>query len=242
MPESYDPAEYWSERLRDGSGLRQTGHWLYSERYNRWLYRAKRRALRRALGDLHPPLHALDVGSGTGWVVEQLLSWGATVDGSDIAEPALHELRERHAGVTFFQLAIGDDPVPRPDGVYELITAFDVMYHVVEDAQWRAAVDELARVLRRGGRLIVTDGFGSRDRHDARHVKFRSMARWHQAAAAAGLRPHASGPLYRWLSREPDEPGLRHVPGALRGPLEYALERIAPRSPHLRWASFVKHR
>jgi SAM-dependent methyltransferase len=238
--EGYDPVKYWSDRLAGSFDLRGTGHWMYSEQYNRWLYRAKRRALRRALTALRPPLRALDVGSGTGWVVEQLLAWGATVDGSDIAEPALAGLRRRHPGLDFFELAIGTDAVPRPDGAYDLVTAFDVLYHVTDDARWNAAVQELARVLRPRGRLVVTDGLDADDRQPAPHVRFRSAERWTEAATAAGLELATTGPLFRWLSRNRQAAGFRRLPDGLRGPLEYSLERLAPRRPHMRWAVLVK--
>jgi SAM-dependent methyltransferase len=240
VSEGYDPAQYWSARLEGTQGLRGTGHWLYSERYNRWLYRRKGSALRRALAGIPASIHALDVGSGTGWVVEQLLALGTTVEGCDIATPAVEDLRRRYPDVTFFELTLGVDSVPRPDEVYDAITAMDVLYHVTDETQWEAAVAELARVLRPGGRLVITDTFGSSDVHPAAHVRFRSMDRWLDRAAALGLEVHATGPLYRWLSREPDQPGFRRLPDGLRGAAEYALERVAPEPAHMRWFSLVK--
>ena len=239
MPEGYDPAQYWSERLDAGLGLRGTGHWRYSERYNRWLYRRKGRVLRRALAGITPPMHAFDVGSGTGWVVEQLVALGATADGSDIAESAVHDLGRRYPDADFFQLAIGTDRVPQPDGAYDVVTAMDVLYHVTDDDQWHAAVLELARLLRPGGRLVVTDGLAEADVQPAPHVRFRSMGRWLDTAARTGLELYESGPLFRWLSRSPEVPGFRRLPDGLRGGVEYALDRLAPNPPHMRWATFV---
>jgi len=240
VSEGYDPAQYWSERLETTQGLRGTGHWLYSEHYNRWLYRRKGRALRRALAGVSDPIHALDVGSGTGWVVEQLLALGATVEGCDIAAAAVETLRRRYPDVTFFELTLGADSVPRPDEVYDAVTAMDVLYHVTDDTRWDAAVTDLARVLRPGGRLVVTDKFGSSEVHSAAHVRFRSMDRWLDRAAASGLELRESGPLYRWLSREPEESALRRLPDGIRGAVEYALERVAPEPAHMRWLSLVK--
>ena len=239
MAEGYDPEQYWSDRLDAGLGLRATGHWRYSARYNRWLYRAKGRALRRALADAPRPMRALDIGSGTGWVVEQLLAAGATVDGSDLAEPALRDLRQRHPESDFFRLAIGTDGVPRPDGSYDVVTAMDVLYHVTDDSQWQTAVAELARVLKPGGRLVITDTLGDSDLSPAPHVRFRSMGRWLDAAAHAGLAHEASGPLFRWLSRPVQTPGFERLPDGVRGAVEYALERVAPNPPHMRWATFT---
>jgi SAM-dependent methyltransferase len=238
VPEQYEPAQYWSDRLETGFNLRATGHWLYSERYNRWLYRRKGRALRRALAGVAAPVHALDVGSGTGWVVEQLLAIGATVEGSDIAAPAVSELSARYPGVAFFELAIGADRVPRPDASYDLVTALDVMYHVTDDGQWHDAVAELARVLRPGGLLVITDGLGDEDFQPAPHVRFRTMGRWLDTAARTGLERHEYGPLFRWLSRSRATPGFRRLPDGVRGALEYTLDRFVPDPPHMRWATF----
>lgn len=239
MPERYDAAQYWSERLEAGFGLRGTGHWRYSERYNRWLYRRKGRALRRALAGVTPPMHALDIGSGTGWVIEQLTALGATADGSDIAEQAVRDLSTRYPGVTFFQLAIGADGVPRPASSYDVVTAMDVLYHVTDDDQWHAAVRELARVLRPGGRLVVTDGLAEGDLQPAPHVRFRSMGRWLDTASKTGLELHESGPLFRWLSRSPEASSFKRLPDGLRGAVEYTLDRVAPEPAHMRWATFV---
>ena len=45
MAVDFDPKTYWSQRLADVSGLRGVGHLEYDARYNRWLYRQKRRVL-----------------------------------------------------------------------------------------------------------------------------------------------------------------------------------------------------
>lgn len=239
MTEGYDPAQYWSERLEARPGLRGTGHWRYSEGYNRWLYRRKGRVLRRALRGATPPARAFDVGSGTGWVIEQLQSLGVTPDGSDIADAAVQKLSARYPAGDFFQLAIGTDAVPRPDDTYDVVTAMDVLYHVTDDDLWHAAVAELARVLRPGGRLVVTDGLADEDIQPAPHVRFRSMGRWLDSAAKTGLELHESGPLFRWLSRSPEVPGFRRLPDNMRGAVEYTLDRLAPEPPHMRWATFV---
>ncbi len=236
----YCPGEYWTRRLESERSLRGTGHILYSEGYNRWLYRAKRRALRRALGDAVAQTRALDAGCGSGWVVGQLTAMGASVDGFDIAAPAVERLRAQSEGGDFFQLALGEEPIPRPDASYDLVTALDVAYHVVDDQRWENAVAEMARVLRPGGRLMVTDSLGPVDRRASAHVRFRSAQRWRDAASDAGLRLESTGPLYRWLSRDPGRGGFSRLPGRVRGALEYGLETLAPRSPHMRWAILRK--
>lgn len=180
------------------------------------------------------------MGSGAGWVIGELLRWGARPEGCDIAAGAVRRLRARFPEVSFFRLELGGEPIPRANGSYRLVTMVDVAYHVVEDARWRAGLGELGRVLEPGGRLVATDALGDRDRSPEAHVRFRSRARWEDAAAAAGLRIAALWPCFRWLSRDRDAFGFTHLADGPRGALEYALELLAPRPAHLRCALLVK--
>jgi SAM-dependent methyltransferase len=240
--EGYRPAEYWSERLTTDFNLRGTGHISYSEGYNRWLYRAKRRALRRALHGAQLPAHALDVGAGVGWVVDRLLAWGATVEACDVAEVAVERLRASHPAVVSFTATWGAEPIPRPDHSFDLVTLLDVAYHVVDDDEWEAGVRDVARLLRPGGRLIVTDSFRRADTDPAPHVRFRSRETWERIARPAGLVPVSVIPYVAWLSRPPDARGFAWMSDGVRGAVEYGLEVVAPRPAHLRCAVFVRQR
>ena len=232
--------DYWAARLDRHYSLRGTGHLSYSEAYNAWLYRAKRRALRPELDRIHSGEPVLDLGSGTGWVVSELLARGVAVEGCDIAPVAVERLRAAFPGVTFFELELGRRPIPRPDGAFAAITALDVLYHVTEDSAWESALAEIARVVRPGGRLIASDSFGDDDNVPAEHVHFRPLRRWRAAAGKVGLELVSTRPLYRWLSRDPERGALARMPGAVRGPLEYALELAARRPPHMRIAVFER--
>jgi SAM-dependent methyltransferase len=225
--------EYWSRRLESHFSLRGTGHLSYSDAYNAWLYRGKRRALAPLLDRLPARCRVLDLGSGTGWVVGELLARGLEVEGCDLVDAAVERLRARYPGVEFFAVELGREPLPRPDAAYDALTALDVLYHVTDDARWSEALAELARVLRPGGALVVSDGLGDLDRVPADHVRFRSRQRWCEAAASVGLELEEVRPLYRWLSRDPGQGPLSRVPGAVRGPIEYGLELSARRPPHM---------
>jgi SAM-dependent methyltransferase len=228
--------EYWSRRLETHCSLRGTGHLSYSDAYNAWLYRGKHRALAPLLDRLGRRSRVLDLGSGTGWVIGELLARGLLAEGCDLVDAAVERLRARYPGVEFFVVELGGEPIPRPDAAYDALTALDVLYHVTDDARWAAALGEIARVLRPGGTLVVSDGLGDLDRVPAEHVRFRSKHRWSEAAAAVGLELEELRPLYRWLSRDPGHGPLSRVPGAVRGPIEYGLELGWRRTPHMRLA------
>jgi SAM-dependent methyltransferase len=244
VAQDYEPADYWSARLASEFSLRGTGHVCYSERYNRWLYRAKRRALRQALRGVTAPVRALDVGSGTGWVVEQLHARGFEVEGCDVAAVAVERLRAAYPTIEFFAAEWGSAPLPRPDAAYDVVTALDVAYHVVDDAAWERALADAARLLRVGGRLVVTDGLGASSASPAPHVRFRSEAAWRQAATTAGLELSELHRYASWLSRPRGRVSGDRLAGrvgdAVRGAVEYGLEVVAPRAAHLRCGVFVR--
>jgi SAM-dependent methyltransferase len=91
----------------------------------------------------------LDAGCGTGLNLERLAQRGTAV-GVDLSTEAVRFCRGR--GVRVVQGSVLDLPL-RPATVHGVVT-FDVLYHawVKDDG---AAVRELARVLRRGGLLLV---------------------------------------------------------------------------------------
>ena len=236
--DDYRPQAYWSDRLRRVGGLRSTGHQQYSESYNRWIYRRKGVVLRGALrgADL---TRVVDLGSGVGWVIEQLDALGAReVVGIDIADDAVVALQQRFPRHTFHQVVLGAEPIPVEDGWATTATFLDVTYHIVDETAWESAVADAARVLAPGGRLVVIDAFGAEERRPASHVRFRSLARWELHASAVGLVLDARHPCYRWLSRGRDESQLRRLPQRARGAIEYGLDAVLPRPAHLTAAVF----
>jgi SAM-dependent methyltransferase len=233
---SYEPERYWDARLAGQCNLRGTGNLGHSERYNRWLYRRKAEALRDALGVDAVSGRVLDVGSGIGWVIRQLMSAGAEdITGIDIARSAIHRLRQEFPTCSFEQFAIGQGRLHADDDSFDLITMVDVAYHIVEPDAFRSAIAEIGRLLAPSGRLVFTDELGPTDRSPAAHVRFRGLETWHGALEGAGLQITRVGSLYAWLSRDRGTIWDR-LPDGVQGPLEYLLEHIGWRKPHLRWA------
>lgn len=63
-----------------------------------------------------------------------------------------------------------------PQAGYELVTAIDVLFHVVDDRLFRAAVENLAACVAVGGHLLVSGVFLDQSRLTAPHVRHRSLA------------------------------------------------------------------
>jgi SAM-dependent methyltransferase len=91
----------------------------------------------------------LDVGCGTGTMLAYLASYGKA-QGVDVDEEAVGYCHER--GLLDVRLGAAET-LPFEDGSFDLVTALDVIEHLDDDA---AALREMRRVLRPGGRILVT--------------------------------------------------------------------------------------
>ncbi len=94
----------------------------------------------------------LDFGCGAGDLSALLAQQGCRVTGTDIS-PAMLEIARRRATGAFIQLR-GDDPaLPFPDGRFDGCIASSVLEYVPQPS---ATLAEIARVLRPGGRFLMT--------------------------------------------------------------------------------------
>jgi SAM-dependent methyltransferase len=234
VPEPFDADAYWSSRLDEHWDLTGVGHQEYSEAYNRWLYRRKHAVLQRALRG-RAMTRALDLGSGTGWVIPELFAAGATsVEGCELTEVGVERLRTALPEVTFHRVTVGAEPLPVADATVDIVTMLDVAYHVVAPDDFAAAVAEIARVLRPGGAALVSDSFGDQSQSAGDHVRFRSRAEWQDALEGTGLHLVATLPYFKTLSRPRHETWRHWWHPRIRGPVEWAMDTMLPLQPWLR--------
>jgi len=95
----------------------------------------------------------LDAGCGSGPLMEALRDQGAIVTGFDKSAGMLELARRRLGGDADLQVAELSSPLPFPDGTFDDVIA-SLVLHYLED--WGTALTELRRVLKPGGRLIVS--------------------------------------------------------------------------------------
>jgi SAM-dependent methyltransferase len=216
--------------------LQGVGHLEYPPSYNSWLYRRKGAVLGRAL--VGRPLDtALDLGSGTGWVIRQLLDRGAgSVTGIELTEVAVEQLRRDLPALTFHQLDLGTATLPAGTSTIDVVTMLDVAYHLVADEELDHVLAEISRVLRVGGIAIITDEFGSDSYRPADHVHFRSHSQWTELLAMHSLRIERTVPYFKSLSRPRDTTWRHWIHPRVRGPLEWAMDTALPLTPWLRLA------
>lgn len=107
------------------------------------------------LDSLSPPTRLLDVGCGQGGPALTRLPAGINAVGVDISHSQLQRARAVVPGTALAQGDMANLPVA--DEAVDAVTAFHSLIHVPGE-QHQAVVDEFARVLRPGGRLLVTEG------------------------------------------------------------------------------------
>jgi SAM-dependent methyltransferase len=95
----------------------------------------------------------LDAGCGAGPLFAALRDRGAIVTGIDKSAGMVGLARRRLGADADLQVAELGRPLPFPDDTFEDVTASLVLYYL-ED--WGPALAELRRVLKPGGRLIVS--------------------------------------------------------------------------------------
>jgi 2-polyprenyl-3-methyl-5-hydroxy-6-metoxy-1,4-benzoquinol methylase len=246
---------YWEGRLASNWGLQGVGYLGLGVRYNKWLYAVRREILRRHLSDLAIKLsdaNVLDIGSGTGFWLEQWKSLGVrSLRGTDIAAVAVERLKKTFADLDVTQLDIAENLEDRGWGQsFEIVSAFDVLFHITDENRFRRAIENISSVLKLGGYLFFSENFVHSAARRSDHQVSRSLEEIESIVEKCGLRIIRRAPMFvlmnapidtssRWpmlawrafLAPVHFVPMLGSVYGAALYPLELALTRLMSESP-----------
>ena len=158
------------------------------------------RAIRDALGD-GPIGQLVDIGTGTGRMIELLAPGAADALGIDRSSEMLRLARDKldAAGVSGASLRQGDMyALPLADGAADVVLLHQVLHYAQAP---QAALAEAGRILGPGGRLLVVD-FAPHEREELRerdaHLRLgfsnEAMAGWFAAAGLVAQPPrHLAG-------------------------------------------------
>jgi SAM-dependent methyltransferase len=107
----------------------------------------------RALGAPREGARLLDLGAAYGFAVDEARRLGWRAVGLEVSPTAARRAAETIRAAV---VAVGDaQHVPFADDCFDVVTLWDVLEHLPEP---HAAMTEVARVLRPGGRLVLTTG------------------------------------------------------------------------------------
>lgn len=96
----------------------------------------------------------LDAGCGTGVFTRDILSSGAQVIGLDISLPMLRRAREKSGGRPFYPILGDISNLPFEEDAFDKVVSITAI-EFIKDA--KGAVDELFRVARKGGIIVVAN-------------------------------------------------------------------------------------
>ena len=115
---------------------------------------------------------AADIGAGTGFITEALVQKGLKVIAVDQSEAMLEEMKKKFGRFDTIDYRIGEsNNLPIPDETVDAI--FSNMYlHHVESPQ--IAIKEMVRVLKAGGKIVLTD----MDVHQYEFLREEHNDRW----------------------------------------------------------------
>jgi len=197
--EAYRPDEYWEQLVGRRFDLREVGYPELSLAFNRTMYAAMasstRRGLRRLGVDAARVSRArvLDVGCGVGFWVDFWAGMGARdITGVDLTRASTERLAERYPEFRFEQRDIGE---PVPDGMlgaFDFVSVMSVFNHIPDPARWETALENVGRMLRPGGVLVVMDPmlrhtWRGADYDAASNGRVRSIGRHAEALGRVGV-------------------------------------------------------
>ncbi len=117
--------------------------------FNAWYNRPE---LLRLAGDVGG-LRILDAGCGSGPLMADFAAAGAVVSGFDLSGAMVDIARDRLGADADLRVADLAAPLPYPDREFDLAVASLSLHYV---ADWAPTLGELRRVLKPGGRLLVS--------------------------------------------------------------------------------------
>jgi len=152
--------------------------------YNARLYKARLEALEnglRAVGWTFRGAKVWEAGCGTGFYTEYCLRQKINAYvGVDITLVSVETLRKLYPAFHFVQADISSNEVLKVRIGFDLVLAADVLFHIVDDAAFERAVQNLLSLLRPNGLLIISDVFPITTIQTAPHVRLRSLSEYNR--------------------------------------------------------------
>ncbi len=187
----FDASTYWQERVGAGADVTVVGHRAMGQAYNREIYTRRIEALEAMLErHIEKPLgqlRVLDIGCGSGiytgfWQAKGVVDY----TGLDISARTIDYLSEMYSGYQFVHADITKAlPAAIADrGPFDVITVFDVLYHIVDTQNFLSAIRNIDRQLADDGKLLIMDFLSRNEYRISDHVVYRArdgyLARFHE--------------------------------------------------------------
>ncbi|MEH2039472.1 class I SAM-dependent methyltransferase [Nostoc sp.] len=155
--DDYDAGRYWRDRLsKYGKSIRGVGDQSLSEKDNEEAYAEAGKifldyCLKQNIDFNNAKV--LEIGCGTGYYTQMLFDLGVkNYLGVDITDVLFPELQQKFANFQFQKKDITTDDI---SGKFDLIVMIDVIQHIVTDAKFKSAMNQIKSSLSDDGVFIL---------------------------------------------------------------------------------------
>jgi len=195
----YDPKTYWGERLSKRLDISSVGQ-LGLGYYNYWLYKARFRAMHRALEKHRIDISGkslIDIGVGSGaWIPFWQKCGVSKIVGNDITSVSVSALQKKYPQLEFFEGDIGSELFDFRKEAFDIVTAFDLLFHITDDKSFHNAVFNLSKLAKDYAWVLITDSFGSSSYGPFHHEYHRTYEHYLNELKYAGLQPIHLEPIF----------------------------------------------
>lgn len=202
----YVPEKYWKERLNKDFSLSGVGHLGFGLEYNIWLYKARLHVLRELLIKnkiVCKGKKVLDIGVGTGFYIKFWEKLGVEqITGIDITNKSIEELKKKYPDHKFMKGNISDLDYNKifPNEKYDIITAFDVLFHIVDEEDFKNAIKNIRRFSNKGAIILIMDNFLKEFKSARGHESDRTLSYYKKVLNSYSIEIKKIKPIFYFMN------------------------------------------
>ena len=197
---TFEAKTYWETRLRQNWGVDGVGYMRLGAQFNRWMYRVQSRVFLRHMQRVRrdwSTADVLDIGAGTGHYMRLWKQLGArSVSGADFTEVAVENLRRAFQTACYSLDAGGELPPELVDRQFDVVSAFAVFYHIMEDERYAQAFRNVSRLVKPGGLFVFSENFLHGPTQRFPNFVARRLDDIEGLVRANGFRVHSRVPMF----------------------------------------------
>ena len=259
---NFNPQAYWEDRLEKNFNLHGVGDISLGTNYNNYLYKIRKYAFHKVMKRLKVDFSdkkIMDIGSGTGFYIQRWKELNVkSIKGTDFTKVVVTNLTERFPEASFERMDAGEK-IEHPQPSYDFISAFDVLFHIVEDSRFDQAIQNIHSLLNDEGYFVISDNFIHGDTQRIKHQVSRSYEYMMNILEKTGFKHVETVPMFVLMNDPVDTKnrvikkifwiitklvrkgeGMGKIVGGLMMPIEKMLISMMTESPSTEIKVFQK--